>query len=97
MIILDHFARTGFARDRVTGTAGLILGITGTVICLVVTAITAYGMDQYTEKIRNFPFPVTTQGSAASAGPKDLLPNCILTFMRPLFRRRSSELFQSVP
>lgn len=66
-IILAYFARTGQPRDRVTATAGLILGITGTVIALIVAAITAYGIAQYTEKIRNFPFAATTQTPAASA------------------------------
>ena len=66
-IILAYFARTGQPRDSGTATAGLILGITGTVVSLVVTAITAYGIAQYTEKIRNFPFVAATQAPAASA------------------------------
>ncbi|RNL53268.1 DUF4190 domain-containing protein [Arthrobacter oryzae] len=66
-IILAYFARTGQPRDRVTATAGLILGITATVIALVVTAITVFGIAQYSEKIRSFPFAATTQAPAASA------------------------------
>lgn len=74
-IILAVIARSQQPRDTVTATAGLILGITGTVITLIVTALVILGFSQYSDTIRSFPFAASQAPAASDAPVADQTPD----------------------
>ncbi|MFD1210927.1 hypothetical protein ACFQ36_02585 [Arthrobacter sp. GCM10027362] len=65
------FAGIGRARtpaDTITGTAGLILGITGTLIALAVTVVVALSFGKYAGMLQNIPRSLAQAPSVTGAG-----------------------------
>lgn len=55
-MVFGGIGRARTPEDTITGTAGLILGITATLIALVVTALIAVSLVQFRGSIQNLPF-----------------------------------------
>jgi hypothetical protein len=71
------FAGIGRARtpgDTVAGTAGLILGITGTLIALAVTILLAVSLTQFRGAIPNLPFNQSVASAVTGSGPAAQAP-----------------------
>jgi hypothetical protein len=73
-IIFAGIGRAQTPGDTVTGTAGLILGITGTLIALAVTVLLAVGLTQFRSSIPNTPFNPVLPSSATGAVTMPSLP-----------------------